>query len=115
MRIAVLIMSGDQEPSLRNVEALKETMVKKSVNNNLVNTYDFFTYSYKNSDKPIDTILDLYKHKKGRVEELKKELLEEKEKNKKVITYIKEKQKIQYKYALSQIECDKILELLEEE
>lgn len=39
---------------------------------------------------------------------------QEKEKNKKVITYIKEKQKIQYKYALSQIECDKILELLEE-
>lgn len=61
MRIAVLIMSGDQEPSLRNIEALKETMVKKSVNNNLINTYDFFTYSYKNSDKPIDTILDCKK------------------------------------------------------
>ena len=27
MRIAVLIMSGDQEPSLRNVEALKETII----------------------------------------------------------------------------------------
>lgn len=49
----------------------------------------------------METLLDLYN--------------KEKEKNKKAITYIKEKQKIQYKYALSQIECDKILELLEED
>lgn len=48
------------------------------------------------------------------IEKLEKELQQEKEKNKEVITYIKEKQKIQYKYALSQIECDEILKLLEE-
>lgn len=61
MRIAVLIMSGNQEPSLRNVETLKETMVKNSVNRNLVNTYDFFTYSYKDSNEPVDTVLDCTK------------------------------------------------------
>ena len=31
----------------------------------------------------------------------------------KAIEYIKEKQKIQYKYALSQIECDELLKILE--
>lgn len=37
-----------------------------------------FIYYFQN----VETILDLYQHKKGRVEELKKELLQEKEKNK---------------------------------
>ncbi len=32
----------------------------------------------------------------------------------KAIEYIKEKQKIQYKFALSQIECDKLLKILED-
>lgn len=61
MRIAVLIMSGNQEPSLRNVETLKETMVKNSVNRDLKNSYDFFTYSYKDSNEPVDTVLDCTK------------------------------------------------------
>lgn len=61
MRIAVLIMSGNQEPSLRNVETLKETMVKNSSNMDLKNSYDFFTYSYKDSDEPVDTVLDCTK------------------------------------------------------
>lgn len=61
MRIAVLIMSGNQEPSLRNVETLKETMVKNSVNRDLKNSYDFFIYSYKDSSEPVDTVLDCTK------------------------------------------------------
>ncbi len=61
MKVAVLIMSGDKEPSLRNVETLKETMAKNSVKWNLTNTYDFFAYSYKESEEPEDTILDCTK------------------------------------------------------
>lgn len=38
----------------------------------------------------------------------------EKEKNKKAKRYILEKQSIQYKYALSQIECEELLNILEE-
>lgn len=34
--------------------------------------------------------------------------------NQKAIEYIKEKQKIQYKFALSQIECDELLKILED-
>lgn len=64
MRIAVLIMSGNEEPSLRNVESLKETMVKNSISGNLTNTYDFFVYSYKEGNKPIDTVLDCVKDKR---------------------------------------------------
>ena len=45
-------------------------------------------------------------------------LLEENKKQKEVINnaieYIKEKQKIQYKFALSHIECDDLLEILED-
>lgn len=36
-------------------------------------------------------------------------------KNKKAIEYIKQKQKIQYKYSLSQIECEELLTILQEE
>ena len=36
------------------------------------------------------------------------------EKKEKAIEYIKEKQKIQYKFALSQIECDELLKILED-
>jgi len=38
----------------------------------------------------------------------------EKEKNKKAIKYILKKQSLQYKYALSKIECEKLLEILKE-
>jgi hypothetical protein len=61
MKVAILIMSGNQEPSLRNVETLKETMVKNSVNWNLINNYNFFAYSYKESAEPEDTVLDCIK------------------------------------------------------
>lgn len=42
------------------------------------------------------------------------ELKKQKEINQKAIEYIKEKQKIQYKFALSHIECDDLLEILED-
>lgn len=46
------------------------------------------------------------------------ELQEESQKQKEVINnaieYIKEKQKIQYKFVLSHIECDDLLEILED-
>lgn len=43
-----------------------------------------------------------------------KQLKKQQEINKKAIEYIKEKQKIQYKFALSHIECDDLLEILED-
>ena len=42
------------------------------------------------------------------------QLKKQKEINSKAIEYIKEKQKIQYKFALSHIECDDLLEILED-
>ena len=51
-------------------------------------------------------------------EEVKPKLIDYFYKQKEVIDkankYIKEKQKIQYKFALSHIECDDLLEILEE-
>lgn len=52
------------------------------------------------SENAIQGLLDLYN--------------KEKEKNKKAKRYILEKQSIQYKYALSQIECEELLNILEE-
>lgn len=72
---------------------------------------DYIDNGMTNKTVKIDTFIYLNEA----IKELYNMYQKEKEKNKKVITYIKEKQKIQYKYALSQIECDKILELLEEE
>lgn len=40
-------------------------------------------------------------------------LLKENEKNEKVKKYILKKQSIQYKYALSKIECEELLKILE--
>ena len=49
-----------------------------------------------------------------KVEELQKENKKQKEVINKAIEYIKEKQKIQYKFALSHIECDDLLEILKD-
>lgn len=59
---------------------------------NEIDTFHWFDNTPKNetrrqieeSIKAHQGLLDLYTHKKGRVEELKQELLEEKEKNKKI-------------------------------
>ena len=45
--------------------------------------------------------------------ELKEQCKKQKEVINNAIEYIKEKQKIQYKFALSHIECDDLLEILE--
>lgn len=45
---------------------------------------------------------------------LKQQCKKQQEINQKAIEYIKEKQKIQYKFALSQIECDDLLQILED-
>lgn len=45
---------------------------------------------------------------------LQRQCKKQKEVIDKAIKYIKEKQKIQYKFALSHIECDDLLEILED-
>lgn len=47
-------------------------------------------------------------------ERLEQQCEKKQEINQKAIEYIKEKQKIQYKFALSQIECDELLKILED-
>lgn len=48
------------------------------------------------------------------IEHLEQQCKKQKEVIDKAIEYIKEKQKIQYKFALSHIECDDLLEILED-
>lgn len=50
-KVAILIMMGDVEPSLRNVEAFKDTVIKYCELNkdNLNHEYKFFTYKYGDS------------------------------------------------------------------
>ena len=45
---------------------------------------------------------------------LQSQLKKQKEVIDKAVEYVKEKQKIQYKFALSQIECDDLLQILED-
>ena len=44
MKIGVLIMAADCEPSISNVETMKNTFIKYAQENNLRNTYDFLIY-----------------------------------------------------------------------
>lgn len=48
------------------------------------------------------------------IEHLEQQCKKQQEINQKAIEYIKEKQKIQYKFVLSQIECDDLLQILED-
>ena len=48
------------------------------------------------------------------IDKLEQQCKKQQEINQKAIEYIKEKQKIQYKFALSQIECDELLKILED-
>ena len=48
------------------------------------------------------------------IEHLEQQCKKQKEVIDKAIEYIQEKQKIQYKFALSHIECDDLLQILEE-
>ena len=49
MRAAILIMSADKEPSLRNVEAIKRTIIKQVSEGNFKHHYDFFIYNYSDT------------------------------------------------------------------
>ena len=49
----------------------------------------------------------------NKITDLKQQCKKQKEVINNAIEYIKEKQKIQYKFALSHIECDDLLEILE--
>lgn len=51
MKIAVLIMSSNAEPSLRNVQAMKDTFIKYSNEAELKHEYDFYTYYREESDE----------------------------------------------------------------
>ena len=77
----------NEEEIIKNVKRI----IKYKVISNYIND---------NDSRAIQGLLDLYQ--------------KEKEKNKKAIKYILKKQSLQYKYALSKIECEELLELLEE-
>lgn len=61
----------------------------------------------------IQGLLDLYQHKKGRIDELKQELLQEKEKNSKIQKYVRSNEWTE-DYEKSSCRT-KILRILEEE
>ena len=61
-----------------------------------------------------DAIFDKIHALQTENEQLKQENARLKGKIDKAIEYIKEKQKIQYKFALSHIECDDLLQILED-
>lgn len=57
MRIAILIMSTEKEPSTRNIEAMKETMVKQTNENQFRHSYDFFEYTYAEESACTDEVI----------------------------------------------------------
>ena len=74
---------------------------------------DYNEYYIQNSDHyliPKDVFMELF----NEMINWKEESQRQKEVIDKAIEYIKEKQKIQYKFALSHIECDDLLQTLEE-
>lgn len=78
-----------------------------------MNLEDYNEYYIQGSDHyliPKDVFKELFNEMVNWKEESQKQ----KEINQKAIEYIKEKQKIQYKFALSHIECDDLLEILED-
>lgn len=51
MKIAVLIMSSDANPSLRNIDAFKDTVIKYCNDNDILqNEYEFFIYRFGEDD-----------------------------------------------------------------
>lgn len=50
MKVAILIMSADAQPSTRNVQAMKETFIRYSNEINLKHEYDFYAYYYDSND-----------------------------------------------------------------
>lgn len=71
------------------IEKVKDEIREYSEISNMFS--EFPNKTKEDCDKCVEALqglLDLYTHKKGRVEELKQELLEEKEKNNKALEYI---------------------------
>lgn len=62
----------------------------------------------------VETIRVVSQSIQNYIEQLEQQCKKQKEVIDKAIEYIKEKQKIQYKFALSQIECDDLLQILED-
>lgn len=84
---------------------MSEEEIIKEIKGRIIDPFYYFpnptSIELKDSDVALlENLLDLYN--------------KEKEKNKKAKRYILEKQSIQYKYALSQIECEELLNILEE-
>lgn len=54
MKIAIMIMAADKEPSLRNIQAIKDTFIdyacKLMSDGNLKHEYDFWFYTYNSDD-----------------------------------------------------------------
>lgn len=50
MKVAVLIMSADAQPSIRNVQAMKDTFIRYSNETELKHEYEFYAYYYDNND-----------------------------------------------------------------
>ena len=78
-----------------------------------MNKEDYFKYYIQGSDHyliPKDVFMELFNEMINQKEESQRQ----KEVIDKAIEYIKEKQKIQYKFALSHIECDDLLDILKE-
>ena len=45
MKVAVLIMTTESEPSLTNIEGMKETFIKRTQEGHLDNEYEFILYT----------------------------------------------------------------------
>ena len=79
----------------------------------MVERYIEVTDEYvKQLEQEIDNLKKINEKHKKLNGELREENKKQKEVIDRVIEYIKEKQKIQYKFALSHIECDDLLEIL---
>lgn len=63
MKVAIMIMSTEKQPSVRNIEAMKETMVWQTNDERFKHDYTFFEYTYVDSDKPEDTVADFFADK----------------------------------------------------
>ena len=81
----------------------------------MVERYIEVTDEYvKQLEQEIDNLKKINEKHKKLNGELREENKKQKEVIDRVIEYIKEKQKIQYKFALSHIECDDLLEMLQD-
>ena len=77
---------------------------------------DLFKNVVINGHYPLEKLNEMKSYIKTlniKIDELGQQCIKQKEVIDEAIEYIKEKQKIQYKFALSHIECDDLLQILE--